>query len=152
MAKKEVWEKVKKYFVPQEFDDPFCPGSGKRIDEELLLKLFELREIVGKKIITHWRAGGGIDVTGKCGHAPKSYHLLQRGAKAVDFHFEPLKRHEIRPIIQTIISIGFGGIGLYYDWEWNGKPLLIGFHVDTRPLKKFQIWKRINGRYAYFIK
>ena len=54
-------------------------------------------------------------------------------------------------IWQIAHQYGFRGIGVYFDWKVDGKPV-IGLHVDDsdddsrRPLS----WVRISGRYYYF--
>jgi len=53
-------------------------------------------------------------------------------------------------IWQVAHQFGFRGIGVYFDWNAFGKPV-IGLHVDdsqrnARPLS----WVRISGRYYYF--
>jgi len=149
MASEKAWYFVREYFSPDEFDDPNFPGSGREIDEDLLYKLFRLRDFTGWPIIIHKWSGGAVDVEGKWGHAANSYHLLKNGAKAVDFHFSTNAPVNVQ--IQEVLKIGFGGVGLYFDWEYKGKPLPIGFHVDTRPSRHFVIWKRINKRYIYVI-
>jgi len=149
MARKETWDLVKEYFKPREFDDPAYPNSGEQIDDELLLKLYRLREETGWAIITHWQVGGAIDVDGRYGHAPNSYHLLKNGAKAVDFHFKTNAPVNLQ--IYYVLKQGFGGVGIYYDWHWNGKPLPVGFHVDVRSERNFVVWKRIHRQYIYII-
>jgi hypothetical protein len=141
------WDKYR-YFDRYEFDDPDEPGSGDYIDEELVKQLNYLRGKTDAPIITHWKVGGCIDVNGTHGHADNSYHLKKNGG-AVDFHF----RTDMSPRRQywEVANAGFTGIGVYYDWHWDGDKLNIGFHVDYRPVRKAQIWRRDNGQYTYFL-
>lgn len=142
------WEHVD-FFKPEEFDDPDHKGSGEEINGELLILLDRLRRETGWPIITHAIVGGCVDVSGTHGHSKRSYHLLEKGAKAVDFHFKTDKSP--REQFYAIIRGGFTGIGVYYDWHWNNHPLSVGFHVDIRPKYSTQIWKREKGQYIYFL-
>jgi len=137
-------------FKIEEFDDPHYPGSGVFISPYLFQKLLSLRLKTGWPIIPHGKVGGAVDVKGEWGHAKHSYHLKERGCRACDFHFSTTA--STREQFHAVASMGFTGIGVYYDWKWNGKPLPIGFHVDARPASKTQIWKRINKKYIYFLK
>lgn len=142
------WNKVR-YFKREEFDDPNYPGSGENIDGILLFMLDKLRHETGWPIITHWKVGGCVDVDGTHGHARNSYHLLENGAKAIDFHF--ITNKSAREQYYEVSKFGFPGLGVYFDWEWNGKPLPIGYHVDLRPRSKTQRWKREKGKYIYLL-
>ncbi|MHA1289505.1 MAG: hypothetical protein ACTSPB_19115, partial [Candidatus Thorarchaeota archaeon] len=144
------WKYVK-YFKPKEFDDPKYPGSGENISGILLHKLTCLRERTawfdppdGWPLIIHSSIGGAIDMDGSWGHSKNSYHLYkpernELSCAAVDCHFVT----DAPPKIQysLIEEIGFGGVGVYYDWKWNGKLLPIGFHLDVRPKESLQRWK-----------
>ena len=44
-----VWEG--RYFKPHEFDSPDAPGSGWEIKKELVIKLDEIRDVVGRPLI-----------------------------------------------------------------------------------------------------
>jgi len=149
------WSAIK-YFKPREFDDPLHPGSGESISGRVLFLLVELRIETGWPIRTHWEMGGCVDVDGSHGHSGNSYHLLENGAEAVDFHFlsEDGKRLcDAHPRMQyaKVEQMRFGGIGVYYDWKWNNKALPIGFHVDPRPVERMQRWKRVKGEYIYLL-
>ena len=144
------WQKVR-HFQKSEFDDPSHPGSGELIDGVILLMLDELRERTGWPIDTMWETGGCVDVNGTHGHADRSFHRLDMGAKAVDFFFET--KESTRKQYFYVCSAGFPGIGIYHNWKYNGKPIPIGFHVDRRPIEVCQWWRRMpDGRYVYFLK
>ena len=147
MTNSIIWKDVR-HFTFDEFSDPNYPDSGKQIDGILLFQLEKLRHATKWPIITHAIVGGCIDVDGKHGHAPKSYHLLENGACACDWHFEC----DASPRIQCleVEKLAFPGVGFYYDWHWAGKLLPIGFHIDMRPKEKAQRWTRRNGQYLYW--
>jgi len=149
------WSTIK-YFGRGEFDDPDFPGSGKLIGEDVIERLDLLRKVTGWAIIPHGKVGGCVDVNGTHGHSKRSYHLKERGCKACNFHFADPKtfkwlRINTRLQYYEVEEVGFGGIGIYRDWVWNGECLPIGFHVDTRPTERMQRWRRENGKYLYLL-
>ena len=147
------WDEIA-FFVPREFYDPDYGFRCQRyINMELVYQMDVLRYNSGCRIVTHWGIGGALDMKGTHGHAPKSYHRHDMGGSAVDFHFERDKNNVMltpRQQAAVVLQAGFGGVGIYYDWMWNGKMLDIGFHVDLRPIT--QIWRRENGEYLYLLK
>jgi hypothetical protein len=66
---------------------------------------------------------------------------------AVDFHFKTSVDQRAQAV--KVLRSGFNGIGIYYDWHWNGQLLPVGFHVDNR--KRPQVWHRKNGNYFYLL-
>ena len=142
------WEHVR-YFTQREFQDPDVTNSGDLIDGRLLLLLDKLRHETGWPIIPHWQVGGCVDVNGTHGHAPHSYHLKAKGCKAVDFHFNTTATPRYQYYMVSLF--GFPGLGVYYDWHWNGELLPLGFHVDLRPRKRTQRWARRDGHYTYLL-
>ena len=148
VANKTIWDNIK-YFNPEEFADPNYPGSGKLIHLPLVIKLDHLRTVIKRPCITHWKVGGCVDVKGEHGHAEQSFHRLDMGAMACDFHFDCniLPREQYYYVERE----GFGGIGVYYDWHWDGKLLSIGFHVDMRQLASIQRWVHRDDEYFYLL-
>jgi len=142
------WDHVP-YFESKEFDDPDVPGSGKYISPVLLEALVKLRKDTEWPIVIHAAVGGAVDFNGTHGHAPHSYHRLDQGAMAVDFHFKT--KADARLQFYAVRKHSFTGVGIYLDWKWKGMPLPIGFHVDTRPVERNQMWKREKGKYLYFL-
>ena len=138
-----MWDKIK-YFKKEEFDDPLFPGSGENINFLTVKFLDKLRENTGWPIVVHCWVGGAVDMHGNHGHSSNSFHLYKNGCKAVDFHFRT--NASIQRQIKEVLKSDFTGIGVYYDW---GVP--VGFHVDTRPVSRYQIWKRDKDRYIYLV-
>ena len=143
------WARVQ-YFKCEEFDDPNHPGSGENISGILLDMLIRMRlatisvnEPKGWPVIVHASVGGAVDVDGAWGHEDRSYHLVKNGCGAADFHF--ITEASLREQFYLVTKTGFGGMGIYYDWN---NP---GFHVDIRPKKETQRWKRENGQYTYLL-
>ena len=141
------WSKIK-HFAPDEFDDPDFPDSHQYMNPKTIQMLDNLRDETGWPIITHNKFGlRGCVCMNHEGHSPNSHHYYPY-ASAVDFHFKT----DVDPRIQAmkVISFGFWGIGVYYDWNWKDENLPIGFHVDQRI--RPQIWKRENKKYTYLLK
>jgi len=143
-----AWDAVPNHvFTRAEFDDPNHPGSGDYLDPEVFHELLSIRLATGWPMIVHGAVGGAVDVDGSWGHASGSRHLVEKGACALDWHF--ITGASAREQARIVLSAGFGGIGIYHDWKWNGAPLPIGFHTDTRD--KFQVWTRREGQYLYLL-
>lgn len=145
-----VWPPVK-HFVSKEFDDPDVPGSWEYMDGITILFLDSLRESTGWPIVTHNKFGlRGCVCMEPSGHSKNSRHYAEHpeGCSAVDWHFDC--DADPREQAMIVIRSNFRGIGIYYDWSWDGKPLPIGFHTDRR--KRPQIWKREKGKYFYLLK
>ena len=137
------------HFTPDEFADPNYADSGPLISPLIVYPLNDLRHNTGWPIITHAAVGGCVDVDGSHGHAKKSLHLMDQGAMACDFHFNT--DADPREQYRQVEAMGFGGVGIYYDWHWDGQLLGIGFHVDQRSVTRLQRWVRRNGEYVYLL-
>jgi uncharacterized protein YcbK (DUF882 family) len=107
------------------------------------MTLDKLRDTIGCPIIVHNSNGGAVDVDGSWGHAKRSLHLKEMGCKAVDFHF--VTDTTLREQYNWVCRMGFGGVGVYPEWN---NP---GFHVDIRPVEVTQHWTRIRGKYFYLL-
>lgn len=138
-----LWQYVK-HLTRKEFDDPFEPGSGDYMDGEVIFLADETRHRAGWKMIPHGPVGGCVDVEGLHGHSEKSYHRLDMGCKAFDFHF--VTSASIRVQYHHLCLMGWTGIGFYPGWN---NP---GWHVDLRPVEDTQHWTRINGEYIYLLR
>lgn len=137
------------HFEEWEFADPNHPGSGSLIDGQLLIMFEKMRKDLDCPIIPHGSVGGCVDVDGAWGHSHNSYHRKDKGCKAVDFHL--VTDLSPREQFYYVSSYAFPGLGVYYDWKWDGKMLPIGFHADLRPRNRTQRWTRRNGVYFYLL-
>ena len=122
----EQWKEFDPYFTPRE-----CGGL---MDYGFMLYVLALRRRLNLPMIVH--AGYS-----RSGHAPDSYH--GRGM-ALDFH---VTNASPRRVLLEIDRMGvFGGAG-WYPW-WNNP----GFHIDVRPMDRYQRWhSRCAGEYTYLI-
>lgn len=145
------WDSIRRYFTIEDFSDPLFINSGAAIDEKLLSKLIELKMAVNASLVLHNKIGGCIDMKGNYNHAKNSYHLFNNGCRAVDFHFDTIELNA-REQFYEIVKHGFTGVGVYYGKIWENQLLKCSFHVDIRPKKYMQIWKKENERYVYFLK
>ena len=131
------------HFIPREFDDPLIPNSHQHISSQTVILLDKLRCILNRKIITHWKIGGCVDVNGSHGHSDDSRHLVANGSDAVDFHIDT--NMNIWWQYNYVCQCGFGGIGVYLWWKHPG------FHVDCRLRSETLHWiSRQKGQYEYF--
>ncbi len=142
--------KLIEHFEQKEFDDPDSPGSWIFMDARAVIMMDWLRKNTEWEIVTHNKFGvRGCVCVQKVGHSPKSFHYVENGAHAVDFHFNT--DASARDQACAVVKSGFRGIGIYQDvWKWGGKLLPIAFHVDRR--KNFQIWTLRDGEYIYFLR
>jgi len=132
------WNNIE-FFTQEEFDDPLYPGSGENIDARLVLALDSLRRATGWPIIIHTMVGGAVDMYGEHGHSDGSYHLLENGCKADDWHFKTNAPYRLQ--YRAVEKMGFTGIGVYLGvWHWGGELLKIAFHTDRRPKSRIQRW------------
>jgi len=137
------------HFVPEEFDDPLYPGSWGYMDPITIKWLDEIREQTGWMIETHNKFGiRGCVCVEPNGHTSNSRHYSDGSCDAVDWHF--VTKVDARIQADIVISSKFTGVGVYYDWHWDGGKLAIGFHTDRRPQPQY--WQRDNGQYFYLLK
>ena len=131
------------HFKPQEFDDPLFPGSGSNINALTVMLLDKLRTTINCPIVIHHKAGGAVDMQGRHGHAPNSYHRYDQGCRAVDCHIKT--DMGIREQYNRVCQAGFSGVGVYLYGRHK-----VWFHLDTRLITDTQHWicKR-KGQYKY---
>ena len=143
-----AWNRIE-HFTRDEFQDPrYGPESGELIDAVFLEMIVRLRIHTGWPMVIHWAVGGAVDIDGAHGHGDRSYHLKDKGCKAVDFHF--VTEASARLQYYEIARVGFSGVGFYPGWTWNG-TITPGWHVDIRPKDITQRWTRKNGKYIYLL-
>jgi uncharacterized protein YcbK (DUF882 family) len=128
------WADIK-HFKPTDFNDHHGVNKGENMDLYLVSKLDTLRDMVGFPIIV-------TAAYDSQGHAPRSYHYSGR---AIDFII--LTRISMRDQWTHIVSMGFGGIGVYPGWTY--KDYEGGWHVDNR--MNPQVWKKEGDGYVYFL-
>lgn len=161
-AKDLNWDLIK-WMTPDEFDDPDYPGSWQFMDSKTIILCDWLRKNTGWPLVPHTKYGlhGAVCMT-KGYHGSGSFHNFDNpnGCSATDFHFvtDASPREQARAVFLS----GFMGIGTYQDcWKWPKYParelkgemiLPIGFHVDRRPAKRFQLWKLEKGEYIYLLR
>ena len=112
---------ISKNFKLKEFQ---CKDGSQlvKIDSELLQKLQQLRDLIGKPIIIN--SGYRTEsYNKKVGGAKNSYHMQ---GKAVDIKVNGMKPKEIAKIAE---EKGFTGIGIYKNF----------LHVDVRRIKA--VWR-----------
>ena len=143
------WNNIQ-YFEESDFDDPLYPGSGENIDPLLVFEMDSLRRATGWPIIIHtllttlpngkiFSIGGAVDMYGEHGHSDGSYHLLENGCMACDWHFKTNAPYRLQ--YRAVEKMGFTGIGIYLGlWHWAGELLKIAFHTDRRPKSRIQRW------------
>lgn len=108
---------VSKNFKLKEFQ---CKDGNHQVmlDSQLLKKLQELRDRIGKPIIIN--SGYRTKEYNKLiGGSPNSQHLLGRAADISMTNMNP------REVARVAEEIGFGGIGIYRDF----------LHVDVRKVR-----------------
>ena len=142
------WGEEVIWFQPEEFEDPDHLGSWVHMEAETIYCLEGLRVQTGWPIITHnkYNLHGCVSVAEK-GHTSNSRHYISNACDAVDWHFDT--DANARDQASIVLKSPFTGIGVYYDWNWDGKKLNIGFHTDLR--SKHQYWNRKNGQYFYLL-
>lgn len=144
------WSKIE-HFKPEDFADPEYPGSWIYMAPETVYRLDRLRKETGWPIVPHNRYGiRGCVCVDAHGHSDKSYHYVDHpeGCSAVDWHFAC--KADARDQAFAVLTSGFRGLGIYYDWHWGGVLLAVGFHTDGR--LRPQVWKREKGEYFYLLK
>lgn len=135
------------YFKPAEFREWYNDMSPR-----LLTLLDVLRFTLGrdKKIVIspHKDALGR-----RLGPTSQSLHNVDVWGEvmAADF-FCPWIRYEdeVRHVFNRMRELGFTGVGVYADTQFNGKPLPM-FHGDVRPTEKMgapATWGRVAGQYV----
>ncbi len=108
-----IWDKLKHFKRTENWGDP------SKIDHELLKRLDQWREYLGKRVVITYGTHGT--------HSKKSQHYLGRAVDVVVPEWD-------RPLLELYLSaerFGFRGIGLYKHWKYEDKEVG-GLHLDTR--------------------
>lgn len=126
----DQWNDLSPYFTESECGD---------MDYNFMLKVLQLRKLLDSEMIVH-------EGKASSGHSDKSYHYKGR---ALDFHVKDIDHREVMGLID---SCGFGGAGVYYwgaGFESTSQPF---FHIDDRPIQKYQRWISIKpNEYKYML-
>lgn len=127
-----IWEKLKYFKQTENWGEP------DKMDEALLLKLDQLRELVKEPININCGTQGE--------HVTNSLHYQ---GKAVDICF-PESRKPLIDYYFLAERIGFGGIGIYPYWRYDNQ-IIGGLHLDTRSVSIASRWigVMINGKTQY---
>ena len=129
------------YFKPEEFG-----GWYDDLDDDLLSKLDQLREEWGSPIHISPAAGA----VGRDNDSGSQHNARPDGVvRAVDIFPEGLNAEEAREFVAMATNIGFTGIALYSDTQYQGAPQMMA-HVDTRPSREENdpaLWSRIDKEY-----
>jgi len=120
----EQWGRVKYFSESENWGNPF------KIQEDLVLKLNDWRELIGSSVII---------TSGTQGlHVEGSYHYKGMAADCV---ITDAKMHPLDMYIAAV-RCGFKGIGYYNFWKY-GSNIVPGFHLDVRT--KFASWLGVHN-------
>ena len=129
--KSEEWKLIAPYFTPEE--------CGEQMNLDFMLDIRTVRIAHGHP----WIVLAGYATSG---HAPNSYHYKGR---ALDFWTTTSPRYTL----SVFDHFNLGGVGIYYWGSHYDKYKIPWFHVDDRPIKRYQRWiSRKPGDYLYFLK
>ncbi len=124
-------------------ESEFAHTDLDKIDESIILELQSFREILGHPITPSPNKNGWARESGK----RTSYHyaigrLCNAGDVFVGCH--------IAEAFLAALRCKFGGIGIYLDTTYRGKPRPM-LHVDLRPMSRQIMWLRetIDGEEVY---
>ena len=126
LSNPDFWKKLKHFKPVENWGDP------NKMAEPFILKLEELRGKLGHPIHINYGFASS-------GHSPKSQHY-KIPCSAVDMFCEGVT---LLCLFETARSLGFRGIGIYFDWITKGA------HLDMRTSSKVY-WFRDKGIYNYF--
>lgn len=127
------------HFTPSEFRE----GVIANMAPDFIKDLDGFRDELGCRVFTSPLVGGWVRDYGNS----TSRHYIGSGRKSDAGDIFP----ECDPFYALLVAVkrGFGGIGLYFDTRYNGKPQWM-MHLDKRPLDRGVpvIWVRdLNGTY-----
>lgn len=100
-----------------------------------------------------WRGWHGFSTMLLSGYRPSSDEDDAHNGWAGDVVlWEEWKKRFVDPYQQWLLATTwpFQGVGIYFDWSYNGKPV-VGLHVDNldnnrRPVRWLRLTMEVNGK------
>lgn len=134
------------HYTPEEFQ-----GWHDRLSPRLLAFLDSFRHRLGVRVRISAAAGA---VGRNLGPDVDSRHNFDKWGEvqAADVFVEGVhNRAQAARVIDTAVSVGFTGVGVYPDWKNNQGELQVGFHLDVRGDRSMgdpAMWGRLDSDYV----